>query len=281
MTSGTDEAGEALIKDADAKSKSPARSRRRRAASTALDHVLPRSARIVFVVWIALVVISVVFGRDRMLRESARVPMGQILNRVANAAGGLRCRRPDDPDAICAKLYPDQAMTNESKGIYVLGEGGGWCATAPSGRHCLGLLENNLFRDREDCERHCRWGWGPEGFYLTLFAFLLSLALILSVLTLPLDRDKPRLRRALASWLRWTMAGIALSLSLSLTGAVLMIHAEISSEWEEGSKLDLSLALAPLVSLCFPIYFWKSVYRLYDSLDVSKQVLSGVWSSKI
>ena len=42
-----------------------------------------------------------------------------------------------------------------------------------------------------------------------------------------------------------------------------------------------ALLLHPTVVLSFHVYFWRRVRNIYKRIDPSKQVLRGVWSSKM
>lgn len=146
------------------------------------------------------------------------------------------------------------------------------------------------FSTLADCERTCvNVYMAPIGAYLMLASFVISLCLVFSFVCLPFDHDKPRLRNRLFVWLIVDLVAIAFVLVLGVTGAGFIIfHDKDSSivwsdRWYERLFSDALLVGTPFLVLGFHVYFWRSVCRLFHTIDTCKHLIKSkdTWSDKV
>jgi hypothetical protein len=111
--------------------------------------------------------------------------------------------------------------------------------------------------------------------------------------------DKMRLRLRLKRWLCVYLGFIALVAFFSLMGVTLVLihdaeknqkilcvnsHSRYFFEscYWEGIIWSCTLIITPFVVLAYHVYFWRSVYLIYDAIDMSKTIIKcDVWSYKV
>ena len=140
------------------------------------------------------------------------------------------------------------------------------------------------------------------GAYLIMSSLILSIMLVFSFVCLPFDSDKKRLRHKLKKWL-CVYFGFILIVSLSsiLGVALVLIHDEaknhqilcineIPQYFEQSCYFQnyeriiwsSTLVITPLVILAYHVYFWKNVFLIYNTIDLSKSIIkSDVWFYEI
>lgn len=267
--------------------------RRRRRKRSAAGQIFHPWARLVLLAWTILVVALVVVGSHRLSGVvKTKVSASDIFVNMANYAMRLKegrmCYKPANLTSFCEDLGWEVVgkIHRIKHQVFVHDSPNQRCYPTDISAPCEGLAESRFFGSPSECDEHCHWGMAPVGAYLMIGAFVLALALIFSVFCIPLGRDKIMLKASLLQWLVVNFVCIAVVLAMSLVGAYLVIkHDEdsfvIEMEWKEKLLLDLALVISPFLSLGYPIYFWRSVLSIYQGLDTSKHVLSGVWSTKI
>jgi len=178
-----------------------------------------------------------------------------------------------------------------------------------SGISCVNDDGLNLFESKDECYYVCQpnsyytYYAAPVGAYLMIAGLLLSFPALFAFICLPFDSNKARLRTRLHRWLCMDFLVILTVAAMMFGGAILMISHELLSSTSDvgdvtGSNNDvtmtmtslnkeykflwgLCLLLSPCVVLAFHLYFWRRVYRIQQSIDLSKSAISGVWSTKI
>ena len=154
----------------------------------------------------------------------------------------------------------------------------------------------NLFKSKKECERICissvmnyQKVAAPLGARLMMSGLVLSIFLVFTFLCLPFDSDKVRLKRRLKKWLFADMLLIMVVAIITVTGSILVVKHDGSNDDIMRTESftvykiywDMALLLSPIVVLAFHVNFWRRVYSIFDAIDTSKPVISGVWSTVI
>lgn len=245
----------------------------------------PRKVCYIFFGWILFVIIATAIGYQRVgrtyLQKYSLTEM--MLNGIAKRLSYFNlCGVPDNMSEICGSMLTVQELM-QARPVYIYEPSSGQCVMQDV--EMCSMMFSRFFHNAEDCLRECQWDMAPTGAYLLMSGLLATVLLFVGfIFCLPLERDKTVLQRRLLRWLIVNFFLMIIVAGMTQIGAILVITHDTSSDVANRPyKLffDMLLLIMPSMVLIIHVYFWLFVRTVYKRIDPSKEVLRGVWSSKM